>query len=285
MTRPDDAALPRELHAVDGVGIAAHVLQGAGLKVLRSRVEQPALVFVDRGIKSVRAQRGNTVRARAGQALALGGNQTVDFTNDVTEGTQYEARWLVFDAAVLDDASYVQRCEQLAAGTGQADAARLVSPVRDGLASAFERARQALGPQAGVPAPVARQRLLEVLHWLLEDGIVLRSAPVHPGVSTRVRALVARHLGGPWPADRVAGELALSQSTLRRRLAEEDTSLTDLLAEARMSAALTLLQATSRPVADIAQAVGYESPSRFAVRFRQRFGFAPTAVRGHERAA
>ena len=35
--------------------------------------------------------------------------------------------------------------------------------------------------------------------------------------------------------------------------------------------------------AEIAFAVGYESPSRFAIRFRQRFGFAPTAVRGHER--
>ncbi|MRW90896.1 helix-turn-helix domain-containing protein [Duganella sp. FT80W] len=34
------------------------------------------------------------------------------------------------------------------------------------------------------------------------------------------------------------------------------------------------------PVARIALMVGYASPSRFAVRFRQRFGFTPTAVRG-----
>jgi transcriptional regulator GlxA family with amidase domain len=50
-----------------------------------------------------------------------------------------------------------------------------------------------------------------------------------------------------------------------------------------MSLALTLLQATSLPVTQIAMNTGYESPSRFAVRFRQRFGFAPTAVRGHQR--
>jgi AraC-like DNA-binding protein len=61
--------------------------------------------------------------------------------------------------------------------------------------------------------------------------------------------------------------------------------LTDLLADARMATALTLLQATTQSVSQIALSVGDESPSRFAVRFRHRFGFAPTAVRGHDRAS
>ena len=34
----------------------------------------------------------------------------------------------------------------------------------------------------------------------------------------------------------------------------------------------------------IALEVGYESASRFAIRFRERFGFPPTAIRGHARA-
>ena len=50
-----------------------------------------------------------------------------------------------------------------------------------------------------------------------------------------------------------------------------------------MSFAMTLLQSTDHPIAHIAAQVGYESPSRFAVRFRDRFGFAPTVVRGHRR--
>lgn len=278
------ASLARDLHAVDGVGIAAEVRQGRGLAVLRSRVDQPALVFVDQGIKAVRTPQGDEVSAGRGQALALTGNQTVDFTNTVTEGTHYTARWLVFGPAVLQDAAYVQRCEAQVAPVGRVATALRLSPVRDGLASAFDRARQALSPQAAVPAPVARQRLLEVLHWLLEDGIALRHSPVNAAVSDRVRTLLARRLDAAWTALQVARELAVSEATLRRRLAEEQTSLTELLADARTSTALTLLQATDRSVAEIALAVGYESPSRFAVRFRQRFGFAPTAVRGHRRA-
>ena len=52
-----------------------------------------------------------------------------------------------------------------------------------------------------------------------------------------------------------------------------------LLTDVRMTRALTLLQVTPWPVAQIAGAVGYESPSRFAARFKERFGFAPSAVR------
>jgi AraC-like DNA-binding protein len=132
---------------------------------------------------------------------------------------------------------------------------------------------------------VARQRVLEVMHWLLEEGIALRSSPQNPSLSAKVRALIAGRLEHAWTADRVAADLALSEATLRRRLAAEGTSLTELLVDARMAAALTLLQATTQPVSHIALSVGYESPSRFAVRFRERFGFAPTAVRGHERGA
>jgi AraC-like DNA-binding protein len=82
----------------------------------------------------------------------------------------------------------------------------------------------------------------------------------------------------------VAERLAMSEATLRRRLNAEGTGFVELLADVRMSHAMTLLQSTDRPVAHIASAVGYESASRFAIRFRERFGFAPTAIRGHRRA-
>ena len=280
----DGAALARELHARAGIGVAAHVIQGRGLAFLRVRVEQPALIFVDRGIKSVQAEQGAAVRATPGQALVLEGQQTVDFSNEITDGDHYEARWLVFDAALLEDASYRGRAEQIAALHSKPAPARKLAHPGEDLAHAFEVARQSLAPAAGVPDGIARLRALEVMHWLLEHGIVLRSPPVRPSVSVRVRTLIAGRLDRAWTADRVASELAQSEATLRRRLAAEGTSLTELLVDARMATALTLLQATTQPVTDIALAVGYESASRFAVRFRHRFGFAPTAVRGHERA-
>lgn len=102
-TPADAANLARDLHVRPGVGVAAHVLQGGGLEIRRGRVEQPALILVDRGIKAVRTERGAAIRALPGQAIVLGGNQTVDFKNSVRDGAHYEARWLLFDAALLED--------------------------------------------------------------------------------------------------------------------------------------------------------------------------------------
>jgi AraC-like DNA-binding protein len=50
-----------------------------------------------------------------------------------------------------------------------------------------------------------------------------------------------------------------------------------------MTMALFLLQSTNRPVTEIAGDVGYDSPSRFAARFRARFDFSPSDIRGHRR--
>ncbi|KQU75580.1 hypothetical protein ASE08_07500 [Rhizobacter sp. Root16D2] len=281
---PDGADLARSLHVRPGVGIAAHVLQGQGLQILRMRVDQPALIVVDRGVKAIRTERGASVEAMPGQAVVLGGNQTVDFTNSVPDGTHYEARWLLFDDALLADGHYAGLASQVGPRGKPPAPVHLLRRVSAHLADAFERAGHALALGEELPAAVTRLRMLEVMQWLLEDGIVLRRAPVDPGVSIQLRALIAGRLDEAWPAGRVAGDLALSEATLRRRLAAEGTSLTDLLADTRMATALTMLQATTQPVSQIALAVGYESPSRFAVRFRHRFGFAPTAVRGHDRA-
>jgi len=260
-------------------------MQGCELKILSLRVERAAMILVERGIKSIRTERGSWMKAAPGQAFVLGGNQTVDFINSVHDAGNYEARWLVFDPELLGDAYYLEKSAQIASPHKHPLSAQLISRVSTNLADAFDRAGQALASRDEIPDSVARQRVLEVLHWLSEDGIYLRSLPVDTSVSYKIRALISGNLDDAWTADRVAAELALSEATLRRRLVAEGVSLTELLVDTRMSTALTLLQATTQPVSEIALTVGYESASRFAIRFRKRFGFSPTAVRGHDRAS
>lgn len=280
----DKAHPTRELHARKGIGIAAHVIQGNGLEVRRIHVQQPSLIIVEKGSKSVRADLGTGVQAQAGQALLLRGNQTLDFTNLLEAGMTYEARWLVFDAALLEDSYYRCQTETLEASKLSQAPVRLIPEVRNSLRSAYGHAWHALPGGNGIPDAVARQRVLEVLHWLLEDGMALRNTTLTENVSRKVRDLITQSLDYAWTAEGIARELALSEATLRRRLVAEGNTLTDLLVDTRMATALTLLQATTQPVSAIALTVGYESSSRFAIRFRQRFGFAPTSVRGHQRA-
>jgi AraC-like DNA-binding protein len=70
---------------------------------------------------------------------------------------------------------------------------------------------------------------------------------------------------------------------LRSKLSAENIALHYLMNDIRINRALTLLQTTDWPTSAIAQHVGYESSSRFAERFRKRFGCDPTAIRGHPR--
>jgi len=266
-------------------------MQGEGLKIVRVRVERPALILVDRGIKTVQPERGAAVRAAPGQALLLAGGQTVDFHNEVGPDAHYEARWLLFAGTVLDDPYYLSTVEKRlgAASSAASPSASSAAPVRAlrrvsvGLAESFERARLALAPDPARPDAVVRQQLLEVAHWLLDAGLPLRAPAEDARISGRIRAMLSAELDADWTSARIAGALAMSEATLRRRLAAEGTTLSALIADVRMASALVLLQATARPVSEIALAVGYDSPSRFAVRFRNRFGFAPTAVRGHAR--
>lgn len=281
--KPGTTSQSREIHGRPDIGLAAHVIQGNELRIARIHLERDALILVDRGIKTVTTGQLATVNASPGQAIVLRGNQTVDFTNAIALDGTYEARWLLFDNALLQDerlqrdAALVRRT---AARRAQASIIRKVAPAFGG---AFDTARAALALSSGLPDAIARLRVLEIVYWLLEHGIVLEPQAAQSTTAARIRALVSGDVQTQWSSAFISGHLAMSEATLRRRLSAEGTSLTDVIADVRMSTALTLLQATSRPVAEIALSVGYESPSRFAVRFRERFGFSPSTVRDHVR--
>jgi AraC-like DNA-binding protein len=147
--------------------------------------------------------------------------------------------------------------------------------------AAFDRAVAAFD-DGGLPDRLREHAVHETLLWLAEDGIGF--GPVHLlTAADKARSVIGKDLQRHWQISDVASALAMSPSTLRRRLAESATTFLDLLTDARMARALALLQTSDRPVTHIAQDVGYESPSRFAVRFRSRYGVRPMDIRGGSR--
>lgn len=128
-----------------------------------------------------------------------------------------------------------------------------------------------------LPPAVLALRQEELVLWLAEAGALL--APTAPQrLSDRLRRLLAERPDADWTADKAARALATSAPTLRRRLASEGSGFSTLLQDVRMTQALALLQSGDLTVAAVAAAVGYDSPSRFAVRFRARFGAAPNEI-------
>lgn len=221
--------------------------------------ETPVILRVDQGRKVVRG--AMAVDVGAGGLALLPSGVALDVENHPAADGPYRATGIL----VLP---------QIAAPTGvargfQTQDARAVA--------AFDRALDLLR-RAAVPQSIRNHAVLEVLLWLEAAGVVL-PPPAPPGFADRLRALLAGDLSRDWTAEAVAHELATSEATLRRRLAGEGTGFAELLTELRMNRALGLLQGSDMAVALVAAEVGYASPSRFALRFRARFGVSPAAIR------
>ena len=120
--------------------------------------------------------------------------------------------------------------------------------------------------------------LLEMLSPALE-----RALADHQGRSTlsgQVKWLMKRNLATKRPEmGAVARELALSQRTLQRKLAEEGTRFQDLLAEARRELAHEYLANAQLELADVAFLLGFDDQTSFFRAFRQWEGETPARWR------
>jgi transcriptional regulator GlxA family with amidase domain len=78
---------------------------------------------------------------------------------------------------------------------------------------------------------------------------------------------------------RIGEALNLSERTLRRRLAELDTSYQRLVDQVRYECALDLLKRSEMPLIDIAMATGFTDARNFRRAFKRWCGMLPNQIR------
>jgi AraC-like DNA-binding protein len=232
--------------------------------------ELPAVLLVRDGTKRVRWQ-GAAVDIGAGFLGVLPARTPITIENCPPPNGAYTANALVITGDLLD------RLRR----DGLPDGTPLRTTRHDRAVAAFERAATCLDDPL-MPERLREHAVREVMLWMAEDGIGFGEQKP-PSFSDRLRTLLSAEPETAWRAGEAARALAVSEATLRRRLSAEGANFGDLLIDVRMSHALGLLQTTTKPVNHIALDVGYASASRFAVRFRKRFGIAPSEIRHIER--
>jgi AraC-like DNA-binding protein len=100
------------------------------------------------------------------------------------------------------------------------------------------------------------------------------------GMRARVQHFLAKRLAeGNTGVANAARELHMSSSTLRRRLAEEGTTYSDVLEEVRRELALHHVHDRRLTVGEIAFLLGFASQSAFGKAFRRWSGTSPLAYR------
>ncbi|MCP9758333.1 AraC family transcriptional regulator [Aquitalea sp. S1-19] len=246
-------------------------------RLARVPVLSPMLICVVEGEKRVGSATGEWV-CQAGQWLVLPGAQEVEMQNRPDPHTRHYRAWC---HSIPRD--WLARW---LAHYGTALPARLPqsTPVfRPSVAAteAFSRFH-ALSVPDGMPLHAVRMEHAwqGLMLALAADGRGSALFSVaHGTVRDQVLALLAFDPAHGWSVDEMAGRLAMSAATLRRRLSQEDSSFSALLADVRMERALGLVSSSALPLLQVAHACGYSSPSRFSAAFRQRFGVAPRALR------
>jgi AraC-like DNA-binding protein len=96
---------------------------------------------------------------------------------------------------------------------------------------------------------------------------------------TRVRQTLASDPAHSHSADDLAALLHISPRTLHRQLKEKGTSLQTLKDEVRQGRARDLLLRTSRPIKQVAEAVGFQNEKSFIRAFRDWVGQSPAEFR------
>ena len=108
----------------------------------------------------------------------------------------------------------------------------------------------------------------------------LRTAEVARSIESRVRQTVSQGLAdGVPPMGVVAKRLAMSERTLRRRLAEDGLRYEDIVADVQRTVATALLATTDHSLVDVAFLTGYADQTAFHRAFKRWTGRTPREVR------
>ncbi|MCG9095504.1 helix-turn-helix transcriptional regulator [Laribacter hongkongensis] len=231
-------------------------------------VAQTTLITVESGIKRVVCG-GQGWQVQAGEWLLLPALAQVQIENRPGNGG-YLARCLPLDDEWLT--ALPALTDRLPASGGPAICCL---PPDACIQEAWQH--WCAGQQRQRPGPVQRQRMLELLLAIClaggGRGLLRGAAELAP----RVNRLLGTDL--TLGAAELSRRLAMSESTLRRHLADEGHSLRELREHCRLERALALVQTSSLPIGQVAEACGYASASRFSARFRTRFGCTPRSLR------
>lgn len=127
-----------------------------------------------------------------------------------------------------------------------------------------------------------RQSKSDLDHFLRTGYLELFTARYAPvSWSSRLKAVIGSNLVEVPAFEEVATRFAIHPQTLRRRLADENTTFRQLKIDVRREAAMLLLRSTSLSIEDISARVGFSQASAFTRAFKEWAGSPPHNFRAN----
>jgi len=262
----------RILSTVKNIGIAGHIVQDCE-KVLRElSVDYPCVIHVDKGMKKA-FNKEFSADVYAGEALVLNSSVSLNIQNENGKEGVYESRWIAFDLEFMK--------KHIAEAVTSEE---ICAHMKDGadFTMVFNDTFEAIYNCEDYTLQEVTEKVKRLAVWLSRFDFS-RFFNKEKSLSGDISQIISADLSKRWDSGLISKMIGMSESTLRRRLAAENVTISGVVSEVRMSAAMGLLQSTDMSITEIAYETGYLSPSRFTARFKSRFGFPPSHIRGHRR--
>lgn len=241
-------------------------------RVATISIHDDLLILVRSGTKTVLSHTAST-EVKAGTAIVMTRGLQCDVINTPSTNGRYEALVLQFGDQAIQDFQRMFGGEFV---RGMTEGCFLVNSSEE-FERAVMRAEDAL-KSADISTQLRNHKVMEVLLMLAERGCILQPR-IELLWPERLRRLVIHRPHATWTAKNLASACNTSSSTLRRRLAEQDLTVSAFVRSIRLEAAMLLLQTTNLPIGDIALRCGYASHSRFSAAFKKRYGYTPSYLR------
>lgn len=237
--------------------------------LLNVPVMKPTLVVVLEGLKTLGPQQDT--QCPAGHFLFLGVSHGEEIRN-IPIQSEYRALIIEFDEQDFSELTWPMdilifsqphRCVN--------------GPVSSVMALCL---KQYVDWADNAPTSLLSLRKREIINLLCQMGYPqLANIKQTRSTTSRVQSRLEAALPDTLSAEALCQELATSESSLRRQLKKEGTSLTSLRNQTRLSLGLGLLQTSRLPVSHVAERCGFQSASAFSQTFKAQFGLTPSALR------
>lgn len=235
-------------------------------RMLNVPINKPLLIFVLSGRKELGTR--NDIVCPSGHFIFLSNTPTIAMRNIPNE-VEYFALLIEFDYSDFNCLEHRHR--KLGTNT------HFIGPIESRLEYTVQQFAEWSTFSPSDMWHLRRQEILQVLASLGFNQVGAIMKP--PTLSYKVHTIVSSNIASDFNVEDLSSELAMSESTLRRKLRAEGSSIQAIKDRAKLGYGLHLVQTTFESIGQIAEQCGYSSQSRFTEKFRQLFDITPTELR------
>jgi AraC-like DNA-binding protein len=233
-------------------------------KLLNVPIAKPLLIVVLNGNKEL-GFNGEVV-CETGQFVFLSNNSAIDMRN-IPEDKEYFALLIEFEFEDFNTFT-INSSESKPYYIGKVESA---------LMECLQQFIECSPWATKEIASLRKQEILALLCHLGHNDIL--SLLASPQLKNKLHDMFIEKERCELSVQDICQQLAMSESTLRRKLRSESTNVQEIKDSARLGLSLHLLQTTHYAIGIIADKCGYQSQSRFTERFKKQFGLTPTELR------